>query len=259
MTTRRWWVIGCAVVMAVALGLGWLLGASPLLETARVADVAREGVEAQNLAYDQELTTLKEQFDGIGELEIQLAGLRTELPNGTALPAYVAQLATSAQQHSVTLTTITVGDAVAYTPPVTDGADPADTEAAPTDTATDAPPTDTATSPPATPAPDAVPATASVGAGTPVTSPLVTGDNFAAIPITIALDGGYANALDFVESLQKGTRLTTVTAFGTTKADAPATVVEDEDAPAQTPAPTDAVKGTISLYIYVLLGPPSAG
>ena len=252
-------MIGCAVVMAVALGLGWLLGASPLLETARVADVAREGVEAQNVVYDQELITLKEQFAGIGELQTQLAGLRTELPNGTALPAYVAQLATSAQQHSVKLTTITVGDAVAYTPPVADEAatDTAADDPA-TDTATDAAPTDAATSPPATPAPEAVPAPASVGAGTPVTSPLVTGDNFVAIPITIALDGGYANALDFVESLQKGTRLTTVTAFGTTKVDAPA-AADDEDGPAQTPAATDAVKGTISLYIYVLLGPPSAG
>lgn len=252
MTTRRWWVIGSVLVMAVAIGLGWLLGASPLLETARVADEAREGVEAQNVLYDQELTTLKEQFEGIGALETQLAGLRTELPAGSALPAYVAQLAASAGQHAVTLTTITVGDAIAYTPAIA--------EVAPTtaDTAADAAPTDTATPMP-TPAPDALPAATPVGAGTPVTSPLVTGDNFVAIPITIALDGGYANALDFVESLQKGTRLTTVTTFGTTKQDAPPVAADDDEAPAAAPAATDAVKGTLSLYIYVLLGAPAAG
>lgn len=249
MTTRRWWVIGCALVMAMSIGLGWLLGVSPLLETARAADVTRESVEAQNLAYDEELTILKEQFEGIGELETQLVDLRTEVPAGSALPAYLNQLTVSAQQHAVALATITVSDAVAYTPLVTEAAPAADTT---TDVDTDATGT-------ATPAPEPVAAPAPVGAGSPVTSPLVTGENFVAIPITIGLDGGYGNVLDFVESLQKGTRLTTVTALSTTKQDAPAAAPsDDEEAPAATPAATDAVKGTISLYIYVLLDPEGA-
>jgi len=249
MTTRRWWVIGCALMMVVSIGFGWLLGVSPMLDAAQTADTTRESVDAQNLVYEQELATLKDQFAGIGELETQLADLHSQVPAGSALPAYIAQLVASSQQHAVVLTSLTVSDAVAYTPVV-----------APIATTTDAAATDAAPADAATPAPQAVPAPDAQGAGTPVTSPLVTGQNFIAIPIAVAFDGGYGNVLDFVESLQKGTRLTTVTAFGTTKADAPASVAAvDEDAPASAPVATDKVKGTLSLYIYVLLDPSATG
>lgn len=247
MSTRRIWAVGCALVMVFSIALGWFLGASPLLASARAADEARQETEAQNQAYSQELLTLEDQFEGIDQLEDQLGDLRAELPSGAALPEYLKQLSTEAQRQSVTLTSITTADAVAYAP-----------------TAAEAPGVET-------PAPDAeataaddaaVPATApaaaapAVGAGVPVTSPLVSGENFIAIPITLAFDGGYDNVLAFVEGLQKGTRLTAVTAFSAAKgtSEAPAASV-DADAPAAAPAATDAVTGTMSLLIYVLLDP----
>lgn len=247
MSTSRIWAIGCALVVTVSIALGWVLGASPLLAAAKLADEAREAAEAQNTAYSQELVILKDQFEGIDELKDQLGDLRSELPSGTALPNYLNQLSTEAQQHSVILTSITTADAVAYAP-----------------TAAEAPVVEAPAADAEAPADDAAAATAEPapveGAGVPVTSPLVTAENFIAIPITLAFDGGYDNVLAFVESLQKGTRLTAVTAFSTTKEDAAAAVTptEDGDTPAA-PAATDSVTGTMSLLIYVLLDPTAEG
>jgi Tfp pilus assembly protein PilO len=239
MSTRRIWIAGCAIVMAAAVALGWLLGASPLLEAARATGEARDAAEAQNLSYTQELTTLKEQFAGIGELEDQLADLREELPALADQPAYLAQLTAAADRHSVKLTSITVADAVAYAPTAAEvppveapAADAAETE----DAAAGAEP---ATIPPV------------VGAGVPVTSPLVTAENFVSIPVTLALEGSYGNVLDFIDSVQTGTRLSAVTAFSTSKdaAGADAGAEEGESA-----AP-DTVTGTVTVFIYALLDP----
>jgi len=239
MSTRRIWIAGCAIVMAAAVALGWLLGASPLLEAARANGEARDAAVAQNLTYTQELAALKEQFAGIGELEDQLGELREELPPLAKQPDYLAQLASAAERHSVTLTTITVADAVAYAPTVAEvpaeEAPVADAEAT-QETAADAEPVTIAPV---------------VGAGVPVTSPLVTAENFVSIPVTLALEGGYGNVLDFVDSVQTGTRLSAVTAFSTSKDGAGA------DAGAEEGEPTgpDTVTGTVTVFIYALLDP----
>jgi Tfp pilus assembly protein PilO len=241
MSTRRIWIAGCAIVMAAAVALGWLLGASPLLEAARATGEARDAAEAQNLSYTQELTTLKEQFAGIGELEDQLADLREELPALADQPAYLAQLSAAAERHSVKLTSITVADAVAYAPTAAEvppveapAADAAETEDATADA-------ETATIPPV------------VGAGVPVTSPLVTAENFVSIPVALALEGGYGNVLDFVDSVQTGTRLSAVTAFSTSKDGAGAGA--DAGADEGEPAGPETVTGTVTVFIYALLDP----
>lgn len=239
MATRRIWAIGCGLVMVISIALGWVLGASPLLASARASGEAREAAEAQNQTYSDELVILKEQFAGIDELEDQLDDLRVEVPPSAELPDYVGQLSTEAQRHTISLTAITMSDAVAYAP-----------------TAAEAPIVETPAADAETPAVDEagvpVPAPAAEGAGVPVTSPLVTAQNFIAIPITLGFKGGYDNLLAFVESLQKGTRVTAVTAFSMTKE--AASSGEDE-----APAPDDAVTGTMSLLIYVLLDPTAAG
>lgn len=238
MATRRVWAAGCALVMIAAVAFGWLLGAAPLLQTAKAADEAREAAEAQNSSYNLELETLKVEFEGIGELENQLADLHDEIPAQADLPGYLGQLTSAAGRHSVTLTAITVADAAAYAPTVAE-VPAAETPVAETE-ATDA---------------DAAAAVAEVpvveGAGVPVISPLVTAENLITIPVSLTVGGGYGNVLDFVESLQKGTRLTAVTAFSTAIDDAE-TGSED---PEGEPARTDTVTGTISLLIYVLLDP----
>lgn len=236
MSTQRIWIVGCSLVMVAAVALGWLLGASPLLQAARTAGEAREAVQAQNLTYSQELAALKEQFTGIGELEDELSELREELPPRADQPEYLAQLVTSAQRHSVRLTAITVADAVAYAPTA------AEVPAAETPAA-DAETPDTADAEVAT-GPD------ENGAGVPVTSPLVTAENFVSIPVTLAVEGDYGNVLDFVESVQTGTRLSAVTAFSTSEDAAPAAGAEEGE-----PAGTAIVTGTVTVIIYALLDP----
>jgi Tfp pilus assembly protein PilO len=237
MSTRRIWIVGCALVMVAAVALGWLLGASPLLDAAKAAGEARDAAEAQNDAYSQELATLKEQFAGLDQLEDDLVTLREELPVRADQPDYLATLAAAAQRHSVNLTAITTADALAYAPTAAEvppaEAPAVDPESA--DGAAAAPTTETA------------PVAVAEGAGVPVTSPLVTAENLVSIPVTLALEGGYENVLDFVESVQKGTRLSAVTAFSTSKDGADA--VDGET------GGTDTVSGTVTLFIYVLLDP----
>jgi len=250
MRARQWWIIGCTLVSVVALAFGWFFGAAPLLGAARSADETRAGVEAQNAGYDQQLTVLKAQFAGIDALAAQLAELRTELPAGTAFPAYDAELISAAQQHGVTISSISVSDAVPYAPVVVDDA------AAPAETPADgsAPAEPEATAAPTETAPVAV------AAGVPFSSPLVTTDNFVAIPIAITVVGGYPNVLDFLEGVQMGPRLTTVSAFNTAGAAGPAAVVSADGDPVAAPAAGEAaVTGTISVYVYVLRDATTVG
>jgi Tfp pilus assembly protein PilO len=242
MSSRRIWIAGCAIVMAAAVALGWLLGASPLLDAARVAGEARDAAQAQNAAYRQELSVLKEQFSGIDQLQSDLADLREELPATADQPDYLDSLTVSAQRHNVKLTSITTADAVAYAPTAAE----VPVEQAPVaDADADAEAVDPAETPSETPADATAPVIE--GAGVPVTSPLVTAENFISIPVTLALEGGYGNVLDFVDSVQKGTRLSAVTAYSTSKDGAE--VGEGETASA------DTVTGTVTVLIYVLLDP----
>ena len=69
-------------------------------------------------------------------------------------------------------------------------------------------------------------------------SSLVTTDNFVAVPITISVAGSFDAVLQFLDGLQDGERVMTVTAFNSSAPSA--------DAP-------DQVTGQIAGLIYVLL------
>ncbi|POH68485.1 MULTISPECIES: type 4a pilus biogenesis protein PilO [Cryobacterium] len=242
MSTQRWWVIGSALVIAATLIFGWMLGVGPLLSSARAADQERLSVESQNQAYEQQLSALKEQYRGMEGLAEQLDELRSELPPGAELPTFVRQLNTIAQESSVTFTSISVSDAVSYAPVVVEGTEvaaPADDEAASAEAATD----DTEAE-----APVAVP-------GVPFSNPLITAENFVAIPVDLVLTGGYGNVLNFLEGLQTGTRLVTVTKFNTIPSAAGATTLPEGGESVSVPAAGSTVTGTISALIYVLLDP----
>jgi Tfp pilus assembly protein PilO len=249
MSSRRIWIAGCALVMVASVALGWLLGASPLLSAASADGEAREAAQAQNTIYSEELAALKVQFEALPQLESELGELRDELPPGADQPDYLAQLASAAQRHGVQLTSITAADAVAYAPAVAElpavETPPADAEAPAAD----------AEAPAADADAEAQPAPVVAGAGVPVTSPLVTAENFVSIPVTLALEGNYGNVLDFVESVQKGTRLSAVTAFSTSKDATGSSVDSGEEGGAETPVGTDTVTGTVTVFIYVLLDP----
>jgi len=77
-----------------------------------------------------------------------------------------------------------------------------------------------------------------------VSSPLVTAQNFIAIPIDLTVSGTRAQVIDFVSDLQYGTRLFLVTALNVAQEDGG----EEESAD---------YTGTISGLVYVLVDPSS--
>lgn len=214
MNVNRLWVLGAVLLMSVVGLIGWSLGISPKLGESRDATAERVAVEAQNTSYELQLATLKQQFESIDGLRIDLADLRQAVPQGANMPQFVGQLDSIALQNAVTLTTITVSDAQSYAPAV----------------AATAPPTAAPAAPPAEAAADA-------SAPGPAADNAAPAGNFIAVPISLAVKGGYQNVLDFISGLQQGQRLVTVSAFTTTaNADAPGTVT-----------------GTITALIYVLV------
>lgn len=256
MDRNRLWVLGAVLLIGATGVLGWMLGISPKFSEAKAADEERATVEAQNVDYEAQLATLKDQFDSIGDLKSDLAALQLAVPSAADIPAFVTQLDAISQQHQITLTDITVNDAQPYVPVVVAApvaapvAGPVAADAAP---AAESTPVPTAAAPvPPTPG-DVAAALA------PKPSPLVTTANFVSVPISLTVDGNYGNVLDFLEGLQKGTRLVMVTTFSTKAAVVAQTAPAEAGGKAVAAAPvaSDLVTANISALIYVLIDPPA--
>ncbi|MEO6201500.1 MAG: hypothetical protein ABIX44_10095, partial [Cryobacterium sp.] len=172
------------------------------------------------------------QFEGIDKLRAELADLRETVPSGAEIPAFIGQLDKIAQAQDVTLSSITVSNAEPYVPVVAmTPTDPAPVEGAAAGDSAAAAPIDAATA-----AAAAADAAAAAAVPAPVVNDLITATNFVAVPISLTVSGTYEKTLDFVEGLQKGTRLVMVTTVTTTK-----------------PEATSGITSTISGFIYVLL------
>ena len=204
MTTTKWWLVGAILVIVLVVSTGFTLGVSPKLDELSASRATRTAALAQNEVYELQLAALQREFDGLDTVQNELAELREAIPEGAALPAFVGQLEAIAGRTAVTLTEFSSADALPYAPVVPDATVP------------------DATVPDATAAPSA----------------LVTTDNFVAVPVTISVTGSFDAVLQFLEGLQNGQRLMTVTAFssGTPSADAP-----------------NRVTGQIAGIVYVLL------
>ena len=194
-------------------GGGWFLGIQPQLNAANAASESRTSEAARNAASERLLVTLKKDFEGIGELKDSNATLRRSVPSSAQLSTFVTELNALSGQNSVAVTTITVSDAKAYTPPVIVAAAVTGAAASPT-------PSPTASAAPVVAAPVAPQAPPLV------TNPKITAANFIAIPITLKISGQYANVLNFVKGLQAGERLFLVTNLST-KTVVPPTVDAD--------------------------------
>lgn len=217
MTTTKWWLVGAILVIVLVVSAGFTLGISPKLDELSASRATRTAALAQNEVYELQLAALQREFDGLETVQDELAVLREAIPEGAALPAFVGQLDAIAGRTSVTLTEFSSADALPYAPVVPDATVP------------------DATVPDVTPDTTA-PGAADAAAATP--SALVTTDNFVAIPVTISVTGSFDAVLQFLDGLQNGQRLMTVTSFssGTPSADAP-----------------DRVTGQIAGIVYVLL------
>jgi Tfp pilus assembly protein PilO len=218
MDRDRLWIVGGVLVLGIAILVGWSLGIAPQLRLAHDTRIERIAVEEQNVGFEERLATLEEQFGGLGELESELAELREAVPGAGELPDFVRQVTDIAAENDVSVTSITLSDAQPFiTPEVAAGTDPAVAPA--TDAAAlEAPATDAA----------AVPAVAAL-----------TPEQFLAVPVTVTVEGGYDAALGFIEGLQFGDRVITVTNLSTQPLAA-----EDDGG---------LVTSTISGLVYVLL------
>jgi len=191
MTTTKWWTAGAVVLMLVIMALGWVLGVEPRLTEARAADDERAGVQELNASYERTLVTLQELNENLPELKNQRDELRAALPTDAEVATLLGQLNELAADNSVALNSITAGVPAAF--------ELAETVAAPV-----------------TPAPvegEEPVAGEAVAAATPATE---IPANFVSVPITVIAKGDAAQVLEFVESVQYGTRLFFVDALTVT-------------------------------------------
>ncbi|ROS50405.1 hypothetical protein [Frigoribacterium sp. PhB24] len=199
MDRNRMMLIGAVLTGVVVLALGFLVGVQPQLVAATTAESQQQSVETQNEALRASLATLEADNAKLPDLKSELATLDTSVPSQAALSSFLTELDQLAVASGTTVTAFTSSDASAYEPTVTDAAAPA---------ATDTSASDSTAAAAATPAPATAPEL--------VTDPLVTATNFSSIPITVSVQGSYAEARDFLSKLQGGSRLFLVTTFAST-------------------------------------------
>jgi Tfp pilus assembly protein PilO len=226
MDKNKIWILASAIVMVGILALGWFVGVDPQLKARASTEEQRISVEAQNTATELAIAKLKADFEGIDELQTELAGLRTSIPADGSLPTFLSQLDTLASESGTKVTSLEVAEAIEYTPPATSVVVPPveDEEGATADSgAADTDPAVTAPEVPETP--------------TVTTDPRITAENFVVIPITVAVLGDRDGARSFVDKLQHGPRLFMATQI---------TISPDEENPMLEVA-------TVTGYIYTLL------
>ena len=114
MNAQRLWALVTAIVVVAVLGMGWLLGVSPLLAAASDADDQREAAEATNVAQAATLVELRAKFENVEEYRIELDALRETIPASSDIEAFYAQMSQTADDVEVTITTLTAGEPQLY-------------------------------------------------------------------------------------------------------------------------------------------------
>ncbi|MGU3410793.1 type 4a pilus biogenesis protein PilO [Microbacterium sp. M1A1_1b] len=201
MSRNRLTLLLAFVAMAVVAVGGFFLAVQPQLALASTARDQRASVEQTNAASRTELARLREQSAKLPQMQEQLAQLSASVPDSADLSSFIGDLNAVAAASGMQISSYTTSDAVAYAP----AAAAAGTSSAAAGTAT----------PSATPAPSAS-ASASAAPAAPaapaaVTNAAITGQDFSVIPVTVAVDGTFAQALTFVDGIQHGSRLFLIT------------------------------------------------
>jgi Tfp pilus assembly protein PilO len=210
-------------LMLVLVVAGWFLVAQPQLAAASTASDQLTSARAQMATTEGVIRQLKAQQKGLPKLKAELASLRQSIPEGAESSALIDGINALAAATGVTINSLSLADAVAYTPPVV--------VATPSTTSTTATPSAPATAAPA--------ATVAPSAWNPTSDPSITAANFVVIPVSITSSGDWSATLAFIHGLQSGTRLFLVSGFNT----------------AQSADATAIVTTKTSGYIYALLDP----
>ena len=228
MDKNKLWLIGSVLVTSVIVVLGVLLGVQPQLDSMNGADASRAAVQSTNAGHVALLARLKHDFEDLDALTATAEALAESVPSGSAMPDFVDQLDAQAQAVGLTLTGMTVTEAQAYVPVLPE----VPAAAAATSTGSAAPDSEGASAA----------ASSAAAAATPAPVALITESNFAAFPLQITVTGTYAQVLEFVASLQSGSRLFLVHGIDTAQA-------SGEEA---------LVNATISGLVYSLVAPAAA-
>jgi hypothetical protein len=221
----RIWTLATVVIIGAILGLGWLIGVSPLLTAAAASDSDRAAVDATNRAQEATLALMKSQNDQIDLLLADLELLNASIPSGVDTETVYELLADYQESSGAAPSLISLGEALQYGIP----------EDAPVTTAAEAPPS------------------GNVPQGALATSLYM-------VPVTISFDSpGVDKLMAFVKAMQRGPRLFLVTSVIAAPESASITaymfviydgttpvIVQppDEVVPEPTPTPTPGETGT---------------
>lgn len=200
--TRAWGLITVIVVIALVAG-GYFLGAAPLLDQQAKAEAARLNAVATNQTLEGEIARLQKAEEDLDEYQALAADFGTLIPDSVDSQRFIRSLDTLAAGNGVTITKIAIEQFIPYTAPAVDP-DAAGSEKAPP----------------------------------PYTDSRINDKNFVIVPVSVTVEGGWAESLSFVHALQFGDRLMLFTSIDQSTTDT---------------AYSTEIKG----YIYVLV-PPGA-
>lgn len=187
MNIDRIWIIGISGAILIVGVLGWLLGISPVVAQAGVADQQRASISAANQASEAKIAVLKKQFANVGKVQTQLDQLGVSVPSDPDLALFLREIDSLTNQFQVSLTNVTVSSAQKYVPAVV------------------TPPATTGSST-ATPTPS--PSAAAGTTATPI-APVEPGPGgrLLVVPVKIDFAGSYENVMNLIGALQSGDRL----------------------------------------------------
>lgn len=203
--TRLSLLLAVLSMVVVAVG-GFFLAVQPQLAQTAAAHEQTTTVEQTNDASRAELVRLRQQAAQLPSMRRELAALETSIPSKASLSSFIDELDGVAEASGMQVSSFTASDATAYAPPAaaaTDsGSSTSGATAAPSAAATPAPTTAAATSPTAPQV---------------VTDPAITAQNLSVVPVTVAVDGTFDQALAFVKGVQAGGRLFLITTISSTQ------------------------------------------
>lgn len=191
------WVLGAAVVSVLILGLAWMFGISPQLETANQARDDAERVEMQNVQHQRRLVELRQQFENLDEYKAELAAIQVQLPPEDGEPSLYREIAQASATSGAFIVSI-ITEAVTSVEPTPE-----------------ADPNAGATEPGADEAADGSGGEAADETPPATVEPTPMGlDGFVAVPFSIKVLGTYDQTVQFVELVQESfQRLFVVTGF----------------------------------------------
>ena len=124
MSRNRLMLVLAGLAAVVVLAGGFFLGVRPQLDRAAAARSDASSIDATNEVTRAELARLRQQAKTLPQQQSALSALRRSVPSTASASAFISALNATADQAGVKVSSLTVGDAVAYTPPVTVDAGP---------------------------------------------------------------------------------------------------------------------------------------